>query len=155
MFLYPDTSVLVSLFLKDGRAEAVEDAIINSGSTIILSRWTILEIVAGLARAVRQTPGQVPGYPGGFQDQDFARALTAVFDFISEINIGAPIVDILPEAINSAIGFLSVDPTLELRAGDALHIGIMSRLDNAMLLTADKRLHGAAQRLNIQSNLIL
>jgi uncharacterized protein len=133
--LYLDTSVVLSLHLKDSKSAAVGKKLRATREEIAVSAWTAAESFSAVGILVRR----------GAIDADFGRevlsSLESFFESAQLLSINAP-------AFALAKQWLS-DFTLGLRAGDALHAAVAS-VNGAELVTTDKTLSRAARTKKVR-----
>ncbi len=135
MTFYLDASVLVALMVKEDGARAVADLLDADECPLIASDFALAETAAALARLVR-----VAVLSTGQLENTFAR----LDDWTSAATRHEP----LSPGDVAAANRLVRQPDLVLRAPDAIHIVMATRL-KATLLTLDKGMARGAALLGL------
>lgn len=132
MALYADTCVLLSLFYRDSGTDAALRWLDTSGDeVIVISGWTLTEFASASGILARRGSISTELHRAGNERfQQFVQARLVVES-------------ISPADFERARGWL-LDFNTGLRAGDALHLAVCSRL-GAALCTADDMLIRAAR----------
>jgi predicted nucleic acid-binding protein len=143
--IYPDTSILVSLFLNEVRSESVVQTLQQLNRPLCLSEWTLHELCCSIARAFRDKR---------ISKAESDRVPGEILQLVDELIIGRPLIKINSDQLTPIGSYILIRPELYLRAGDAFHLGIVMQKPDLSLLTSDKHLHSAAQALQIESVLI-
>ncbi len=134
--IYLDTSVLGAIFFREPNAVAVTRQIeVARGAGLAISAWTLTEMAS---------VGGVKERTGAIDQATRQRAMAAFQRFVSA---NLSLTEIEPTDLRSAA--LLLDGPGPLRAGDALHLAIASRL-RAALATLDHRLANAATARGLQ-----
>ena len=135
MSVYLDTSVLVSLFVRDEMTDIAHSHLSKHPGVVTVSDWTMAEAASALSRAVRT---------GGLQREDAGRAIGAMDLWI---NRAGRRVEVLPADIREA-EFIIRGFETTLKAPDAVHVVIARRAELA-LLSFDKGMARAAAALGV------
>lgn len=135
--VYVDTSALVPMFFHEAKTRAVLDWIEASGERLAISDWSVTEFASATAMKVRS--GQV--------SPDLARQAYARFVAFSEsrLLVAAP-----GRAEFRRAAALAGDASLELRAGDALHLAIAEAAGASAFLVLDRALAAAAGAIGLK-----
>jgi|SRR5580700_1916500 predicted nucleic acid-binding protein len=131
-----DTSALVALFVGDEFGERAERYIGEQNPTILVSDFAAVEFASAVSRLVRMRLLSRSAAAGVFTDFDAWRRGST-----TGIAIGA-------EDLASAEAFLR-RLEFNLRAGDAIHIGVAQRAQ-AALATFDQRMAEVAAMLGVE-----
>lgn len=134
--IYLDTSVLGSIFFRETGAEDLLrrlEALSKSGLRI--SAWSLTELPS--VGAIKQRVGLI--------DTVTRQNAMATFQRFASGNLQLSEVD--PADFRAAAAL--IDGSINLRAGDALHLAIARRL-GAAFMTLDKRQAGAARALGLK-----
>ncbi|MBX9700960.1 MAG: PIN domain-containing protein [Acetobacteraceae bacterium] len=134
MTLLPDTSALASAFLHDVHAERARAALASVAS-IAVSSFAAAEFASAVSLRVRTR----------HLSRDAALRVLDVFD--TWVSLSADKVEVLPADIDVAAGYVRRFD-LALKAPDALHLAVASRL-GLPLLTFDARQAAAARALGV------
>lgn len=139
--LYLDTNLLVSLILPEARSERVGEWLGSRAEIRCISAWTKAEVAGVLAAKVRErTLTRLAA------SEAQRRFQVSVLPFLHEIDIDRV-------AWTRCIALLD-DPTLGLRAPDALHLAVCQADPSRALATADKKLHRAARAVGAPAHLL-
>ncbi len=132
---YLDTSVLLAAHLEEAASDAVDDFIMATSRVLLISDFAATEVASGVSRYVRTGLYSVDEARAQLDDFDIWRArMTETVDMSG------------PDARLAGIYVRRFD--LMLKAPDALHAAIASRL-GAALVTLDQRLAKAARALGL------
>ena len=134
MSIYLDASLLVPTVVKEPTSGAVE-AYLKTRPERLISDFAAAEVASSLSRLVRTNLLTAAEAAGRLDDFEAWRAATSI-----------P-VEVHPADARLAYAYVRRFE-LNLRAPDALHLAISRRLD-ATLVTLDRRLARAAERLDI------
>jgi predicted nucleic acid-binding protein len=143
--IYPDTNIIASLLLNETRADCVVATLEKLDHKICLSNWTLHELYCVFTKSLRMKI-----VTQGVFDCLFDEAQT----LMEALNIGAPIIKLEPFHLEIISSIILLNPQLDIRAAGSVHLGILSANPALTFLTADKRLHGSATALNIESVLL-
>lgn len=134
--VYIDTSALVPLFIREPGSDAVVDWLDASGDRLGVSEWTLVEFAS--AGAIKLRTGQATPL---LVKQASARML----EFVTRhCTVAVPGRDDFRRA-----GKLAGDNSLNLRAGEALHIAIAERLNSKSILCLDQAMIESAKSLGM------
>lgn len=138
--IYIDTSFLAPFYIQEVTSKSVEAVLLNIPTDkLAISDWTSVEFASLLSRRVRMselTPELIETVMRSFQEdatQSYTIFTVTTADFL-----------LATELIQQW--------ETGLRAGDALHLAIASNRNVENLLSLDRGLINAAQKLNIPSN---
>ena len=137
--VYLDTSFIAPLFISEDTSDAVEDHLRHIDGTLVTSDWTRVEFASLLARRVRMKELNVAQ----------ADAIREVFDatLLSSFEIW-----VISSADCAVAIQLLRDPATGLRAGDALHLGVIHNHHRPHLLSLDQSMVKAARTLSFQAS---
>ncbi len=135
MTLYLDASIVVALIASQDVSTPVHSLLDESQDDFILSDFAMAECSAALARL-----GRVDRWSSDLHQSVFAE-LDGWVDTMAEAVL------VLPEDIGLATDFVR-QPTVALRAPDAIHIAAAHRL-GATLVTLDRGMARAAAALGV------
>ena len=135
--IYVDTSALVPIFIREPKSDAVVGWLESSGERLAISEWSLVEFASAAAMKVRT--GQVAerlARQATARAHEFARKHCAV---------------IVPgrEEFHRAAEWAG-DPSLKLRAGDALHLAIAENLNARDILCLDDAMTESARSLGMR-----
>jgi uncharacterized protein len=134
---YLDASAVVPLYVNEAASTALRRWFAGTGSTgAALSRWTLTEFVSALGIRVRTKTVTAPA------------AQRAIAAFQSLANRSLIMLPIAPPDFERADDLL-LDFPLGLRAGDALHVAIALNAGAGSLVTLDRTMVLAAERLGL------
>ena len=134
--IYIDTSVLGAIFFREAGAEDLLDRLeVSSHRGLRISAWSLTELAS--VGAIKQRMG--------FIDAMTRQHAMATFQRFASDNLQLAEVD--PADFREAATI--IDRSINLRAGDALHLAIARRLD-CTLLTLDKRQADAARGIGLK-----
>ena len=135
MSIYLDTSVLIPTLVAEPTSGAVRAYLIPTEQELLISDLTAVEVASALSRLARM------GLLG------FAEAVARLTDFETWRDATSSPADVHAAEFRLAYAYVRRFE-LALRAPDALHLAIASRLQ-ATLVTLDQRLANAARELGI------
>lgn len=134
--IYIDTSVLGAIFFREAGAEDLLDRLEASSSNgLRISAWSLTELAS--VGAIKQRMEFIDGMT--------RQHAMATFQRFASDNLELAEVD--PADFREAATI--IDRSLDLRAGDALHLAIARRLD-CTLLTLDKQQADAARGIGLK-----
>lgn len=134
--IYVDTSALVPLFIREPLSDKVVAWVEASGERLAVSEWTLVEFASAASIKVRM--GQVSG--------PLARQAVAR---VREFAQAHCVIAVPGHAEFQRAAELTADPTLNLRAGDALHLAIAASLGASGMLCLDAAMAEAARAMGI------
>ena len=141
MIRYLDASAFVPVFVNEAASGSVRSWLRSvDQQELALSRWTITEVVSAIGIRVRT---------GTITDDDARHAVAACLAMVER---GLPILPVRDRDYTRATD-LMLDFSLGLRAGDALHIAVAMGAGAACLVTLDRRMAQAAERLGLPCEL--
>ena len=132
---YFDTSVVVSLYINEGRTASVDAELRKNPADVIISPWVDIELKSALSLGVRS---------GRLSLQD---ARTAFADYRSDRAQGRYHVQVI-DTRHFLVAEQHVTFNNTLRAGDSLHLAIVL-VEMHTLVTGDNNLAQLAQALGI------
>ena len=135
MGVYLDTSVLLAAHLEESASSAVDEFIISTSQPLLVSDFAAAEVASGVSRLVRMRILSPEDAMAQLRDFDVWRA--RVTDTVDMSGADARLADVYVRRFD-----------LMLKAPDALHAAIASRLD-ATLATLDRRLAISARALGL------
>ena len=141
MTLYLDTSLLVAALTNEAATERTQKWLVQQNSaTLAISEWVATEFSAALSMKLRT---------GQLSIDDRAGALAMFTRLIAESLTVLPISGLHFRAAAR----LADNYGLGLRAGDALHLAVVSE-NGATLCSLDRRLTSAGRELGVQTLLV-
>jgi uncharacterized protein len=135
MSIYLDTSVLIPTLVEEQVSDAVNVFLVTTEQELLVSEFAAAEVASALSRLARM------------HLLANADALARLADFEAWRAGASSPVDVHPADARLAYAYVRRFD-LRLRAPDALHLAIATRLD-ASLITLDRRLERAAQQLGV------
>ncbi len=133
--IYLDTSLLAAIFFREANAvELVARIERMRQQRLMISAWTLTEMAS--VGGIKERTGVV----------DAVTRRTALATFQRFVSAKLGLVEIEPGDFRTAA--VLIDTPVVLRAGDALHLAVIRRL-NARLASLDRRLCEATDRLGI------
>ena len=135
--VYVDTSVLVALFLPEGRSADVERWYSASDDELISSTWCVTEFASALS--IKQRTGQI--------DEPAAQKAWQQFERLCANDLQLLPLD--PTTFHRA-AVLTLDPASSLRAGDALHLAAALDAKAKSMATLDEVLARNAKRMRLK-----
>jgi uncharacterized protein len=133
--IYLDTSVLGAIFFREANAAELLTRLEQvRHRKLMISAWTLTEMAS--VGGIKVRTGAI----------DAARRQQALANFQRFASAHLGLAEIEPADFRAAAVF--IDNPLALRAGDALHLAVVRRL-NASMATLDYRLYAAADALGI------
>ena len=136
---YVDTSVLVAALVQEAHTRRAERWL-TDGSDLAISDWTITEVSSALALKLRA---------GSIDLETRAAAIDALGTMIAE---SLALLPVESAHFRTAAKFAD-QHLLGLRAPDALHLAVAAD-NNATLVTLDKKLATAGQKLGVATRLL-
>jgi predicted nucleic acid-binding protein len=136
MSIYLDTSVLIPILVEEQVSGAVNAFLVATEHELLVSELAAAEVASALSRLVRMRLIAT------------ADALARLADFEAWRAAASSPADVHPADARLAYAYVRRFE-LMLRAPDALHLAIATRLE-ASLSTLDRRLERAAQQLGIE-----
>jgi uncharacterized protein len=134
--IYVDTSALVPLFIREPKSEAIIAWLESSGERLAISEWSLVEFAS--AAAIKVRTGQAVA-------NLVKQATTRVHEFARKhCMVAVPGREEFRRAAE-----LAGDDTLNLRAGDALHLAIAVRLSAQGILCLDDAMIESAKSLGM------
>lgn len=137
--LYLDTSFIAPLFIAEDTSDDVERYLQDLGEDLSTSDWTRVEFSSLLARRIRM------------KELDVAQAETIRKTFDAMLSSSFQMLTISSTDCVVAAQLLC-DPSTGLRAGDALHFGIIHNHFRPSLLSLDRGMVKAAQLLGFSAS---
>jgi predicted nucleic acid-binding protein len=128
---YLDASVFAAAFLNESNRPAVRAFMTDHISELIVSNWTRLETVSAIVQARRR---------GDFTLPDMERLIAQMNAMVDRLQKPE---NVTTAALQTAEILLQRNHMI-LRAGDALHLGIVKRLSDVVLVTNDRKMLEAA-----------
>lgn len=135
--VYVDTSVLVALYLREGRSADVERWYSTSDDELISSPWCVTEFASALS--IKQRTGQL--------DETCAQKAWQQFERLCANDL--QLLPLAPSTFHRA-AVLALDMTSSLRAGDALHLAAALDAKAKSMATLDDVLARNAKRLKLK-----
>ena len=139
--IYADTNVLLALYGRDGTSEAADRWAASVDARIVTSWWTVVEFKANIGLRTRKK----------FLSPSAALAVLATFerDFVIRQK---PLNTLSPhwETVANWLG----NPSMALRAGDALHLATASGHACDEFVTFDAMLARVAKKLDLPVQLL-
>ena len=134
--IYVDTSALVPLFIREPNSDAVIDWLESSGERLAMSEWTLVEFAS--AAAIKLRTGQAT--------VNLVKQATArMYEFAQKhCTVAVPGRENFRRAAE-----LAGDDTLQLKAGDALHLAIAESLNTQGILCLDQAMNESAKSLGM------
>jgi predicted nucleic acid-binding protein len=134
--IYVDTSALVPLFIREPKSEAIIAWLESSGERLAISEWSLVEFAS--AAAIKVRTGQAVA-------NLVKQATTRIHEFAHKhCMVAVPGREEFRRAAK-----LTGDDTLNLRAGDALHLAIAVRLSAQGILCLDDAMIESAKSLGM------
>lgn len=134
--IYVDTSALVPLFIREASSDVLIDWLESSGERLAISEWTLVEFAS--AGAIKIRTGQATA-------NLVKKATTQMVEFVRKhCTVALPGREEFRRAAE-----LARDPTLSLRAGDALHLAIAKSLNTQGILCLDQAMIESAKSLGM------
>lgn len=138
--VYTDTNILVAYYCPESISDQVEEILVNTDS-IAISQLTEVELSSAVSRKIGES---------NLTQQDGRDILSIFHTHIEQKNyVHLPI---QPSHFSIATDWISLFNT-SLRTLDALHLAIASK-NNIPILTADIKLAGSANILDVDVNLV-
>ena len=137
--VYLDTSFIAPLFIAEDTSDAVENHLRHLDGTLATSDWTRVEFASLLARRVRM------------KELDIAQvdAIREAF----EVTLLSSFQMLVLSSADCAVAVqLLHDPATGLRAGDALHLGVIHNHRRPQLLSLDQSMVKAAHLLDFPAS---
>jgi len=134
--VYVDTSALVPMFFHEAKTGAILDWVEAAGERLAISDWSVTEFASAASLKVRSKQASL----------ELARQAVARFVAFAEsrLLVAAPGRDEFRRA-----AALAGDASLELRAGDALHLAIAEAAGASAFLVLDRALAAAAGAIGL------
>jgi uncharacterized protein len=136
--LYVDTSALVALCVREPMSEAVANWYQSCQDELVSGVWCVTEFASALG--LKQRTGQISEAQSATAWQDFERLCATDLQ----------LTPIEPPVFHQA-GLLSLDRSIGLRAGDALHLATALDCKARAMVTLDAALERAAKLKGIDS----
>ena len=136
--IYVDTSALVALLVREARSAAVAAWYADSTATLVTAAWSVPEFASALS--MKERTGYLSAAQAGKAWQRFNQ-LTAVDIELLPVEAGA---------FTQAAVLCRVS-SLNIRAGDALHLACAQSAGAADIVTLDELQGRAAQFLKIKA----
>lgn len=139
---YLDTSIIVPWFIKENKSVEIQKRIKDANHTeFVVSEWSLTEFVSAMGIKVRMKE---------LSNETAKEAIKLLRETIAKsITLITPQVIDFKLAADYLIHF-----SLGLRAGDALHLAIATRIAVEKILTLDKLFLKAGQQFNLPIELI-
>ncbi|SAL19464.1 tRNA(fMet)-specific endonuclease VapC [Caballeronia arvi] len=136
--MYVDTSVLVALCVREPKSEAAANWYESCEDELISGVWCVTEFASALS--LKRRTGQISEEQSASAWQDFERLCATDLQ----------LTPIEPPVFHQA-AVLSLDTSIGLRAGDALHLAIALDCKAHAMVTLDAALARAASMKSIDS----
>jgi hypothetical protein len=134
--IYVDTSVLVPIFIREPKSEAVISWVEAAGERLAISEWSLVEFAS--AAAIKVRTGQAAANLA-------KQATTRVREFARKhCTVAVPGREEFQRAAE-----LAGDGALKLRAGDALHLAIAESLNAQGIFCLDDAMIKSAKSLGM------
>jgi uncharacterized protein len=133
---YLDASVFTGAFLNEADRSAIRAFMTAHTPELMLSSWTRLETVSALVQARRR---------GDLTPEGLEQLIAQMHSMIDGLQKPE---SVTPAALHAAEILLQRN-NMTLRAGDALHLGIVQGLADVTLMTNDRKMLEAARQEKI------
>lgn len=134
--VYVDTSVLVALFVNEPQSAAVAEWYAGCGEELVCAAWCVTEFASALG--IKQRTGQMTGEQGATAWQAFERLCAGDLQLLPAE----------PSTFHRA-AVLTLDASMGLRAGDALHLAAALDAKAKTMATLDGVLARNAERMKM------
>ena len=135
--IYVDTSALVPVFIREPKSEAIIDWLESSDERLAISEWSLVEFAS--AAAIKVRTGQAAANlakQAGLRVREFAR---------KHCTVAVPGREEFRRAAE-----LAGEGTLNLRAGDALHLAIAASVNAQGILCLDEAMIKSAKAIGMK-----